>query len=112
MLDDLGPIFLEFVCHGTGELILRGIPHNLVRSALRNKPKTTEVLVRGKQKKHGKYTHQKYLKRTGQAGTEKAWQRASDGAIVLSSDVVALLGLLFWTIVFAASFAVYASFFT
>ena len=111
MIDDLVQYFGEFVCYGTGELILRCIPRNLVRSALRDKPKATEILVQGKRKKSGKFTYQKHLKNTGHAESEKAWHWAANGALVLGSDVVALLGLLFWIIIFAATLVVYAIFF-
>jgi hypothetical protein len=107
MIDVIGQTFLEFVCYGTGEVILRFIPRSFVRSALSEKPRMIEVVIRGRRKKKGRFTYYKHLKKTEQLESEKAWSRSSDGAFILSADLVALLGLLFWVIVCTAAFLIY-----
>jgi hypothetical protein len=105
MLESIAQIFLEFVCYGTGELILRCLPTSYVRSELNGKTPKVEIVVRGKRKKNGKYAQHRHLKKTDKAKVETAWGKAPDGATILSADFVALLGLLFWVVIFAAGFA-------
>jgi hypothetical protein len=83
----------------TGEMLVRCLPSSWVRSALFDKPKSVEIMVRGKRKKRGKYTYHRHLKTTGKVDPDSAWCRAPDGAVVLSADAVALIGLVFWLLV-------------
>jgi uncharacterized membrane-anchored protein len=98
-MDSIGQIIVEFLFYTTGELLVRCLPSSWVRGALFDKPKSVEIMVRGKRKKRGKYAYHKHLKAAGKADPHIAWSRAKDGAAILGADAVALIGLVFWLMV-------------
>jgi hypothetical protein len=88
-------------------MLVRCLPSSWARSALFDKPKSVEIMVRGKRKKRGKYAYQRHLKTAGKADPESAWIKAADGAVILSGDLVALIGLFFWLLVIVVGTTLY-----
>jgi hypothetical protein len=96
MLDIVVQVIFEGVGYGTGEVILRCFPRTWVRTERTQQAKWSRKLVRGRRRKNGKYQFQEHNKKIEEIEPQQEYTRASDGALVLGTNAVMLLGFLVW----------------